>query len=80
MHLLEIARLTTGDVWKPLSRGAKTNVWQFALSADGDGDRDGDGDGDDAGALLDNCGRRVVVPMSALRGCTPGGDVAESFI
>ena len=74
MHLLEIARLTTGDVWKPLSRGAKTNVWQFALSGDGDGD------GDDAGALLDNCGRRVVVPMSALRGCTPGGDVAESFI
>ena len=40
---------------------------------DDDDDDDDDDDGDaGAGARVDNCGRRVVVPMSALKGCTPG--------
>lgn len=47
---------TAGRAPEEVPCGEKTNMWQYVS--------------DDAPD--DNCGRRVVVPVSALGGCTPG--------
>jgi len=50
---------TLGAAPEEVPCGDKVDVWQFVT----------------ADAPDDNCGRRAVVPMAALRGCTAGEEI-----